>query len=99
MVQADVDAFNQRSGSVARYAIPAISPEHAVFSADPWIFGLGPNLEPEDPMAAVRAAECTAPDPVSAFICRRASLGHPNAAGARAYALAIEKALGSLGVI
>lgn len=99
LTQADVDAFNHRASDVARYAIPDIPRAHAICTDDPWIFGLGPDLHPEDALAVQRAAECNGEDLVSAFVCQRASLGHPNPAGARAYAAAIRMALQDLGVI
>jgi Protein of unknown function (DUF1214) len=83
-------------------AVPAFGPENALFAPNSWLFGLQPvpgpaGVVPVDPVAAVRAIHC------ATWVCLRdvaepnctlASLGHPTAAGARAYFEAIRPYLG-----
>jgi hypothetical protein len=76
-------------------ARPNIRTQNSAFASDPWVFGVRSDLSPQDPQAAVRAAACqqTALSRKRPFICSRASVGHPNRKGAKAYAEAIFKAL------
>jgi lysophospholipase L1-like esterase len=74
-------------------AIPAFGPSNAIFASDTFLFGSALPPGPEDPVAAARVAACP-PDPLTTI----ASIGHPNAKGARAYADAIIAALPSIGL-
>jgi lysophospholipase L1-like esterase len=86
------DEINGRSKSkrvlVAR---PNIGTQNAAFASDPWVFGVRSDLSPQDPQAEVRAAACQQTDITRKrpFICSRASVGHPNPKGAKAYAEAV----------
>jgi hypothetical protein len=66
---------------------------HAALTANPWLFGINPDGSQQDTVqrhdACVAAdAALDRPD-VNLYICDRASVGHPNAQGAAAYANAI----------
>jgi lysophospholipase L1-like esterase len=56
------------------------------------------SLGPEDPVAAARAAACPVAPGLSGIPTLIASIGHPNAKGAQAYADAIAAVLPSLGL-
>lgn len=91
-----VGGFNATNQPHAAIAIPDIPPQHAAFSPSPWIWGLDQQLEPEDEVASERKALADQEDrfnPLQEFIDDRASLGHPNALGAQAYAKAIRSVL------
>jgi hypothetical protein len=81
----------------AALAVPAFGPANSIFAPDPFLFGVGlstTGLVPLDPVAASRAAACGTGDPITTV----ASIGHPNAKGARAYADAIAAVLPRLGL-
>jgi lysophospholipase L1-like esterase len=72
----------------------ALDDTRAVFTDDPWIFGINADLTPQDPVAEERRIACenavtVEGHGVDLLQCDRASLGHPNQKGARAYATAI----------
>ncbi len=68
-----------------------IKTENAAFASHPWLFGINDDLSCQDPMAKVRADACRATDITRKrpFFCSKASIGHPNPRGAKAYAEAI----------
>ncbi|MEO8678610.1 MAG: hypothetical protein ABI665_06170 [Vicinamibacterales bacterium] len=76
---------------------PGFTEQHAMFTADPWLFGLDPLLLPEDEVIPGRHGACDAAIPAHDILareqCYRASAGHPNVAGARQYADAILEAI------
>lgn len=77
-----------------RFADPRFGPQNAIFAPSSFLFGLNLDLSPQDPIAAERIAACAmAPPQIDRFICERASIGHPNAKGASAYADAILAAI------
>jgi hypothetical protein len=85
------------AGPRVALAIPAFGPTNAIFAPDPYIFGAGLSpggLVPLDPVAGARVAACLPADPRTTV----ASIGHPNARGARAYADAIAATLPALGL-
>jgi hypothetical protein len=64
--------------------------DNAVFAGTPLLFGLDDRLNPQDPGAAQRHAQCDIThsqplDLVAREQCYRASAGHPNVAGAVKY--------------
>jgi len=72
---------------------PGISEKQSAFTEHPLIWGLDPQTEkPTDPLVADRIRYCDAElksemqSPIAGFVCRRASVGHPNVAGAAQYA-------------
>lgn len=90
------------SGTRFRFADPKFSPANAAFTgASTWIFGIkalsGGILVPEDHpnVAAARKSACQSVGSPRTDVefCKRASAGHPNALGAKAYAGAILSAL------
>ncbi|WP_437716511.1 hypothetical protein WMF45_08835 [Sorangium sp. So ce448] len=91
VLREQVEAFNALPGRRASLALPSIPPQHAIQTADPWLFGLDDRLVPQDPLVAVRRGLCDRFGvPLhTRFLWERASVGHPNARGARAYADAI----------
>ncbi|TAN64162.1 hypothetical protein EPN18_00590 [bacterium] len=89
-----VDSVNAALGAAPRifFALPPFGPQNAVFAPNPWIYGIHANLTPEDSPAVSgpRATACFAAGNRTNFeVCTRASVGHPNADGALAYANAI----------
>ena len=70
---------------------PGIKPDNSAFAPHPWVFGVKlPHVAAEDDLAADRRAQCMVqPDPDRRAYCLRASAGHPNRWGARAYFNAI----------
>jgi lysophospholipase L1-like esterase len=97
-IQAVLDEWVQIAPEVAvrlYFAHPAFADDNAMFAPRPLLFGINADMTPQDPpaIAAGRAAACAEHaaklDPLQAFGCPRASVGHPNAAGAAQYARAI----------
>ena len=82
-------------------ADPGFTEDNAVFAGNPWLFGLAndPLLSPQDEVVEERHVACDLAFPPHEWParlgCYRASVGHPNVAGARQYADAILTALGS----
>ena len=109
-----VEAANTAIGSdpVIAFADPGFGPENAVFAPDPWLWSLteddtvfegldvGLALFPEDPITRYRLTACFDTDAIGDLIgCIFQSVGHPNPAGARAYADAILEQLLQLGLL
>jgi hypothetical protein len=72
-------------------AVPRFGPQNAIFAPDTYLFGVGigaAGLLPVDPVAPSRTPGCA-----GNLFCPIASIGHPNAAGARAYYEAIRALL------
>ncbi len=81
-----------------KFVMPDWRPENCTFGPNPYVFGLRFPVEPEDPVAAGRRVACNLPCgnsgvPPGAITCPIASLAHPNARGAQAYADAIMRGL------
>jgi beta-glucosidase/6-phospho-beta-glucosidase/beta-galactosidase/lysophospholipase L1-like esterase len=89
-IQRAVDAANlQSSKRRVLFAQPEISRTHATLASDPWIFGVGFAGAPEDSAVAPGRAMLCESAPAGrcdVTTCRVASMGHPNARGAQAYA-------------
>lgn len=70
---------------------PGIKPENSAFAPQPWVFGVRlPKGSAEDDMATGRRQLCAVQtDGNKRAFCYRASVGHPNRWGARAYFNAI----------
>ena len=96
------------------FADPDYGAQNAAFASDPWLWGLTVNddlvnafdwgmdllLFPEDPLLDYRLSACLEPGVCPDLLsCIYASVGHPNPAGARAYADAIIETLRELGVL
>ena len=94
------------------FANPDFGPEHAVFTADPWLWGMTRRNEsfgsldfeldvfPEDPLAPLRLDACAEVYGILDLVtCIFASVGHPNPSGSRVYADAIIADLRDLGVL
>lgn len=77
------------------FADAAFRDENAALAPEAWVFAVNGDLSPQDNLVAPgRAMACTLNSArTSVFQCERASVGHPNPAGARAYADAIMAAL------
>ncbi|WP_105970019.1 family 1 glycosylhydrolase [Streptomyces geranii] len=77
------------------FADAGFTERNAALAPEPWVYAINTDLTPQDPMvAAERGPLCEmSADRTDVFVCRRASIGHPNPAGARAYADAIMRAL------
>ncbi|SFS67596.1 IPT/TIG domain-containing protein [Paenibacillus sp. BC26] len=74
------------------FADPGFIPANSMFAPDPLLFGLHADLSPQDAnIAPSRAVSCVVSGctGMELEICKRASIGHPNTNGARAYAKAI----------
>ncbi|WP_322769127.1 family 1 glycosylhydrolase [Frankia sp. Cr1] len=77
------------------YAGPGFAAENAALASQAWVYGINGDLSPQDVfVAGGRAPACDLnADRTDVFQCARASIGHPNPAGARAYANAVLRAL------
>ncbi|MEQ1509036.1 MAG: IPT/TIG domain-containing protein [Sphingopyxis sp.] len=78
-----------------RFVMPNWTPANAVFAPQAYLFG---QIPAADPVASERGVLCGTAclndgQRPSGLTCPMASIGHPNAAGARAYADAIIRAL------
>jgi hypothetical protein len=87
------EQLNRQLAANRVFVVPApIETEHAALSADPWLFGINDDLSPQDTMAKIRAEECRCAEKrVEVVICDKASAGHPNHKGSKAYAEAMFK--------
>jgi len=94
-LQNAVDEVNGALGDEPRvlFAQPEFDKSHTILASDPWIFGINSDLSLQDSISAERGVACasvpSSRGDVSASICPKASVGHPNAKGAGAYAEAI----------
>jgi hypothetical protein len=93
LVRASPNASSRVSFAKVHFGI-----ENSVFASSPWLFGIDLDLAPKDTMAghrylacdrASRHPRCAGEDRTAEFICKRASVGHPNTIGAQKYAEAI----------
>jgi lysophospholipase L1-like esterase len=90
------EVIDLRSGRGSlKFVDPGFGIEHSALTEQPWIWGLTPELGPEDQLAAARAPVCdeTFEPGWNREFCHIASIGHPNVAGALVYANAILAAL------
>lgn len=109
-----VETVNTENPGEARimFANPGFRAENAVFTAQRWLWSLSTQsrlfggleldlqLFPEDPQELLRIAGCFEPNIVGGTLfCLYASVGHPNIAGARAYANAILARLHEVGLL
>ena len=110
---AAVEAVNVQSAGPRRaaFADPGFRPQNAVFTPERWLWSLHSEGEmgalfdvdlevfPEDPLFGYRVARCFEPDVLLGLVgCLFGSVGHPNPAGAEAYADAILIQLQTLAV-
>jgi microsomal dipeptidase-like Zn-dependent dipeptidase/lysophospholipase L1-like esterase len=77
------------------FANPLFTTRNAVFAPDPWLWGINGDSTPQDNLVAgSRWTACNLNRTRTDLeICKRASIGHPNARGAQEYAKAITEAL------
>ncbi len=97
-LQTAVRERNKALGGSPRvfFADAGFSSPNAALASDPWIYGIRLDLSPEDNLVAgPRGVVCVAAGSsrTDVEICKRASMGHPNAKGAQAYATAVIQAL------
>jgi beta-glucosidase/6-phospho-beta-glucosidase/beta-galactosidase/lysophospholipase L1-like esterase len=95
-IRSAVDDVNDRLLSPRAVFVDAgFKPENAALASQAWLYGINADLSPQDKFTSGdRAAACALNSSrTSAFQCARASIGHPNATGATAYANAIIAAL------
>lgn len=98
-LRAAVDEVNAEIGdghsSRVLLAVPNFLPESTIYAADPWLFSINPDLTPQDELAAERSVACEEVGNLRTVVpvCKRASNGHPNEKGAKAYAEAVVAAL------
>ncbi|HOW74181.1 MAG TPA: hypothetical protein PKY77_26560 [Phycisphaerae bacterium] len=109
-----VDRLNTANVADPRvlFADPDFGPEHALFTNDPWLWGLT-NLDPlglfffmriewvpEDPLFLSRINTCMSnPGASPSPKCYYTSVGHPNYKGAMVYTNAILRELESAGIV
>jgi lysophospholipase L1-like esterase len=91
---------SEYEGPGVLFADPLFGPAHAIFMPNSWLWGLNPDLSPQDTpeaggVAPERAEQCNCapPDRLAdgQMVCARASAGHPNVRGAVEYANAIKQ--------
>lgn len=75
----------------ARFAQPPFTAANAALAPHAWLWGVNPDLSPQDPVKDARHAACNLfeTDFIQRETCYRASVGHPNLIGASKYAEAI----------
>jgi beta-glucosidase/6-phospho-beta-glucosidase/beta-galactosidase/lysophospholipase L1-like esterase len=79
-------------------AAPEFDRSNAALATHPWLFGINLDLSAQDSMVAGSrrtACEEAPAGRTDVEICKRASIGHPNAPGAEEYAREISHLLGS----
>jgi len=86
------------AGDRLRYVPCPLSESHALFTGDARLFAFGPELHPEDEVAAERKVACELHfkglfQGVQRSNCRHASVGHPNVKGSNEIAASILNAL------
>ena len=94
------------------FADPGFRPRNAIFASDAWLWGmtaennliefinLGLEVFPEDPIAELRMTVCaTRYGTDDLLLCTYGSVGHPNAAGAAAYAQSVVTELRTAGIL
>jgi len=106
-----VSSLDESDPGIA-FVDPGFGPTNATFASEAWLWGLTRNVSvarqlnidlslfPEDPMLDERVDRCVLPN-VAPFLlpCVYGALGHPNVAGAQAYATGIISVLRDLGVL
>jgi hypothetical protein len=105
-LEAAIDDFNKGSNRTRAILVRSpLSEENSVEAPNTLLFRMGKNGVPEDPVYLERKADCDAALPelkrstglvYSVRFCEVAGVGHPNPAGARAYADAVISALPSV---
>jgi lysophospholipase L1-like esterase len=87
MMQAVADVNRQLGTNRIVFVEPNFSEANAAFAPTPWVFAVNADLSPQDDVIAARHAVCLIdePDPVQREFCFRASAGHPNRWGAKAF--------------
>lgn len=113
LAQVVADRQSEANDQHIAFVDPGFTVENAIFTPDSWLWSLTSensqvqeqigdflSLFPEDPLLDVRLEACLG-DQVTAdaIVCVYASVGHPNPAGARAYAQGIVEALRNFGII
>jgi lysophospholipase L1-like esterase len=83
-----------------RFVSPGFRDENAIFAPQSFVFGVTDGFDPVDPpeVASERAEVCETNEEslLQVIVCPYASMGHPNPAGAAAYADAITRALSEI---
>lgn len=94
-LQRAVDQANQIAGNRVTFVSPGFTPDNSLFAPASCLWELNLDLSAQDPMRATREQQCQQFDPTfpQSVICARASVGHPNLAGAQKYADAILRVL------
>jgi hypothetical protein len=96
-LQMAVDEVNAQLGDNPRLflVVPDFAPHNTMNAPDPYLFAINPDMTPQDVLFKERCELCEEAGNSRTVvpICKRASNGHPNANGARAYADAIVGAL------
>lgn len=92
-MQAAVDETNAELGATRLFfADPGFGPQNAALASAPLLFGINADLSPQDNLVAgarALACEVAGAHRTDVPVCKRASMGHPNAIGAQRYADAI----------
>ena len=91
LIQQSITAANAAHRGRFQWIKPGIKAENSAFGPQAWVFGVQlPQVAAEDDVAADRRVQCMVqPDLDQRALCFRASAGHPNRWGARAYFNAI----------
>jgi beta-glucosidase/6-phospho-beta-glucosidase/beta-galactosidase/lysophospholipase L1-like esterase len=77
------------------FANPAFTSRNAALAPEAWLFGINGDTTPQDNIVASPRAEACVVNATRTDVemCKRASMGHPNAIGAQKYAEAILAAI------
>jgi hypothetical protein len=94
-----VEHANALGAPIFRFVDPAFGEDHASMTADPYVWGMDDAADPTDELAPFRKDVCwwgLGRSGADYFLCARASVGHPNVAGAARYADRIDAIAGPL---
>ena len=98
-----VDEVNSSQPQARRifFAKAPFAEENAVFAPNAWLWGVNPDLSPQDPVQDDRHESCDIyeGDLIQRETCYRASAGHPNILGAQQFAKEICAVIGKPMVI
>jgi lysophospholipase L1-like esterase len=96
---AAVDDANRSGPAIFHFIDPDFGEEHASMTPVPYVWGMDRDANPTDDLTPFRRDVCRwglGRSGADYFVCERASVGHPNPAGAARYADRIDAIVGPL---